>query len=117
MQQELANAKSICYKPVPKDSFYGFYNKQGMEYGPRFRLLEEIYRSESRISIASVREHQDDCPTGAFTHPATLDAAIQTCLASMSSLDDSQTVQTMVPHKCMIPSCQQRRGTRELPRI
>jgi acyl transferase domain-containing protein/acyl-CoA synthetase (AMP-forming)/AMP-acid ligase II/acyl carrier protein len=72
-------AQSHCDHPVELSEFYARLSARGFEFGPSFRLLEEITTGPGEaVGIASLAE------SGPYRfHPALLDACFQIALAAV----------------------------------
>jgi NADPH:quinone reductase-like Zn-dependent oxidoreductase/SAM-dependent methyltransferase len=98
-QDDFEAAKSICTRRISRDSFYAYHKAHGLVYGPRFQLIDDVQWDGAYTSTASVGDVAQDCPFGTFIHPATLDAAFQTCMTAVWSEALSKNAPTMVPHR------------------
>ncbi|KAJ5701471.1 Acyl transferase/acyl hydrolase/lysophospholipase [Penicillium malachiteum] len=68
--------------------WYERFTQEGLAYGPRFAVMEEIFRDRARAApIAAATTHlqrgEEFCRY--ITHPATIDAMLQTALVATAS--------------------------------
>ncbi|MER5890868.1 amino acid adenylation domain-containing protein [Streptomyces sp. NPDC001941] len=75
-------------EPVPLDGFYERFRERGLDYGPAFRGLGELWRGEGEL-YAVLRLPESLSPEGYGVHPALLDAALHTVLAAEEADDAS----------------------------
>ncbi|MBE1533916.1 type I polyketide synthase [Actinomadura algeriensis] len=72
------------------DDFYSRWAARGLGYGPRFRLLERIWRSGSEVwARTAVPESVAEGRDRHVVHPAVLDACFQTVLAALPDGDEA----------------------------
>jgi len=92
-QQPLSNvtldeARAACSKATDAVEFYAALRRTGMEYGPAFQNIREMWLGEKE-ALARV-ELGPELPTSGYTiHPALLDACLQAAGASILSEDET----------------------------
>lgn len=67
--------KARCATEIGKDIYYAFLRGLGLQYGPSFRAIEELYRGNGEVlTRVSLPQHLALPDTG--QHPALLDASL-----------------------------------------
>lgn len=74
-------------EPVDIANYYADFTARGIEYGPSFRLIQTLHRSE-RASSAHVAAPIDTA--SGLLHPAQLDACFQSLAAAFPSLPEGE---------------------------
>ena len=69
-----------CTTSIPIDHYYPALSELGLEYGPAFRGIKELFRGEGEV-LAHVVLPEELADTGSFLHPALLDACLHTYTA------------------------------------
>ncbi|RQX68884.1 putative type I fatty acid synthase, partial [Toxoplasma gondii CAST] len=85
----LQEVRCRCTERMDVNEYYDMLYDAGLQYGPRFRTIQELYRGEKE---ALARVHfvgnvkQDPFESGFLIHPAVLDGALQAagCLLEQS---------------------------------
>ncbi|MGN9760027.1 SDR family NAD(P)-dependent oxidoreductase [Streptomyces sp. SD31] len=74
-QVEVADLRQSCHRPLSAVDFYAEVDRQGLQYGPAFQVLTELWKGDREV-LSQYEHRADDSP---FTvHPALLDGALQT---------------------------------------
>jgi acyl transferase domain-containing protein len=82
----LEPARGRCVRPVPPDEHYQRVSALGVEFGPAFRNLPALTRSEGEaLGRVSLAEGLRGETRGYRAHPVLLDAALQVVGAAMST--------------------------------
>ncbi|MBA2682237.1 MAG: SDR family NAD(P)-dependent oxidoreductase, partial [Ktedonobacteraceae bacterium] len=80
--------RSRCQTPLSKEQYYAKLSASGLNYGARFQGIQQIWRCDgealAKLQLASLDT------THYAVHPALLDAALQTLLATMPGFTASQ---------------------------
>lgn len=84
----LEEARAACGNVMDAAEFYAALRRTGMEYGPAFQNIREMWLGEkqalARVALGA------DLPTSGYTiHPALLDACLQAAGASILSEDET----------------------------
>ena len=77
-QLDLAAARTRCREALDTDAFYSRVHGVGLEYGPAFRGIAELWRGDGEL-VAALRPAPQGAPAGQgpSIDPATVDAALQ----------------------------------------
>ena len=80
--RDLNAFRSKCPHPVDRSEFYRYFASSGVQYGPRFQLLDELYvgGDEAFAAIRLPAELKNDDIANYPMHPALVDAAIQAAI-------------------------------------
>ena len=93
-------ASKICNRQSDPETFYNFVVDQGLQFGPSFQSLEDIYWNASGQSVATtdiLRWKQFvESDHAHIIHPTALDAAFQAVLAAVYQ-GGTKTFPTLVP--------------------
>ncbi|WP_256107883.1 type I polyketide synthase, partial [Streptomyces sp. ODS05-4] len=82
-------------EPVPLDGYYDGLRALGLEYGPAFRGLTELWRA-GRTAYALVRLPESVSAADYGLHPALLDAALH-ALAALDAPQDTERDSVLLP--------------------
>src|SRR5262249_34491293 len=87
-----------CVEPLPADSFYELFRKQGIEHGPIFRGLVQIQRrtGEALAEVVLTESAANDL-TQYHCHPALLDAALQVVITGMDDFVRGAQTHSYIP--------------------
>jgi myxalamid-type polyketide synthase MxaE and MxaD len=77
---DLASIRSRCAEAVAVDAHYQALSAAGLDYGPRFRLIRQLWRG-GKEALAQIRHAGDVADRRYLMHPALLDAAFQAAAA------------------------------------
>ncbi len=69
-------ARAACARSLPADEFYAVLHSSGMEYGPDFQNIRELWLGDSQ-ALARVELQEHLTTAGYRLHPALLDACLQ----------------------------------------
>jgi NADPH:quinone reductase-like Zn-dependent oxidoreductase/acyl carrier protein len=80
----LEGVRARCNVPAPVDEHYAALAARGLEYGPRFRCVRELWRrsGEALARIEADAADAEDC-SAYRAHPALVDAAFQAVAAAV----------------------------------
>jgi myxalamid-type polyketide synthase MxaE and MxaD len=79
-QADLAAIRLRCAEPVPVTIHYDAMSAAGLDYGPSFRLIRQLWRG-GKEALAEIRPLSATVDRRYLMHPAVLDAAFQTVAA------------------------------------
>ncbi|HEX8967755.1 MAG TPA: beta-ketoacyl synthase N-terminal-like domain-containing protein, partial [Chloroflexota bacterium] len=82
----LADAHTACAEPLDVTTFYADLSGRGLEYGPAFHAVRELWRGP-RSALSRVAKPADN--NGYHLHPALLDACLQTLGAALDDASES----------------------------
>ncbi|THF70281.1 SDR family NAD(P)-dependent oxidoreductase [Deinococcus sp. Arct2-2] len=87
-QESLPMLRARCPRPYPTDAFYAQFHALGLQYGPHYRGLSEVWlgagNGEALGMLRPALAHED----GLFPPPV-LDACFQLLLGAVASLPDA----------------------------
>jgi NAD(P)-dependent dehydrogenase (short-subunit alcohol dehydrogenase family)/acyl carrier protein len=86
-QADLASIRDRCVEAVPVDAHYEALRAAGLDYGPAFRLISQVWRGGKEV-LAQIRLASEATDRRYLMHPAVLDAAFQ-ATAAMVPADGS----------------------------
>ncbi len=97
--QDLAALRQRCGERVDIAAHYDKLHARGLQFGPAFRGLVELYRTANEaFGLARLPEHLFAEASGAIVHPALLDAAQQTLIQAVGENDTEPGI--LVPVSC-----------------
>ncbi len=83
--ENLSALKGRIDRPIPAQEFYANVLERGMEFGPAFRCVRQIWNGEGE-SLAYVAGHETE--SGAYRiHPALFDGCLQAVAAALPDQD------------------------------
>lgn len=85
---DLDSLKKRCREEIPREEFYRMLDGCGLNYGPSFRTLREIYRGSGE-ALALVELVHSTTDGDYLLHPTVLDGCIQATLAALEELKDT----------------------------
>ena len=80
----------LCQLPISCDQFYRDLRNSGLDYGPAFRNITQLYGGDSQSGIGEVDIRIESCPKGraqnlkCLIHPAALDCIFQVAFSGLS---------------------------------
>ncbi len=81
--EDVDTLKQTMSEEIPPDELYRRLAARGLDYGPTFRVIEQVWRHNSealgRVGLSSLLKHESDAYR---IHPAILDSAMQVLAAS-----------------------------------
>jgi acyl transferase domain-containing protein len=81
----LEEIRARCRNSRPSEAVYGIFQAAGLEYGPSFRVVEEMWQGEGE-ALARLRLSAAAAAVSGFTlHPAILDGALQTIVGAVGN--------------------------------
>ncbi|CAL8118605.1 unnamed protein product [Orchesella dallaii] len=85
---DIQKVKPICVKEMKKklgvfqtEDFYGKLEKMGLEFGPSFRSLQQVWKSKEESILAQTKHIEMN---GYIIHPTIFDAMIQVAMIALS---------------------------------
>ena len=91
----LEAAKRNCDQPLPVSAFYESLRDKGIEFGPAFRCVTDLWRGDGQ-SLGEVR--RDAADGEAYTiHPALLDGCLQILAAALPGAANGAPDQAYLP--------------------
>lgn len=97
LARESSQTISIATRHVSKEDFYVWMHKQGLRYGRRFSLADDIYWDGNDRAVAHVNLDQAVESFEGIVHPAVLDASCQVAYTAPSE-GMSKILPTFIPH-------------------
>ena len=82
----LSEIRSRCAEIVDVDSHYQLLESGGLQYGPAFRCIRQLWRG-NREAVSQIRFDTLSPDARYIVHPSILDAAFQTVAAAVSAAD------------------------------
>jgi acyl carrier protein len=90
----LDELRRLCSEEVPVEAVYDRLARQGLRYGPSFRLLRQVWRGDGQaLGRVEVSEDPPFDTEGYWFHPAVLDA----CLQVIAAMRETDVPRTIVP--------------------
>jgi acyl transferase domain-containing protein/acyl carrier protein len=87
--------KLRCNTPVDTEKLYARLSEHGLQYGPRFKKIRNLWRGTGEVLSEIETVNDQDGGTAYHLHPAVLDAALQSLIAGLDW--DASDKRTFVP--------------------
>jgi acyl transferase domain-containing protein/acyl carrier protein len=87
-QVEIRRLGAACHEAVDPDVLYRELGLRGLDYGPRFRGVRELWRGVNEVWARVEATAPDADGDGALLHPTLLDACFQSLIAAIADGPD-----------------------------
>ena len=95
--ESLAAIQCRCLEQFPVDAFYDSFRELGLDYGPSFRGIKDVWRRDGE-SLATLRPAQSDAALpDSRVHPARLDAALHAVAAAIPGVRPEAPGELLLP--------------------
>jgi len=95
---DLDAARTRCRNPIATADLYGAMASRGLEYGPAFQAIEQLWQGEREALAVLVSPPEVGPEIGAYgIHPVLLDAALQVLAAALQTGIDAGDRRPYVP--------------------